>query len=175
MKAFEIINFTCKVASISSISRFACANVWSVRVLTMSIYVTFVGVCFAFVNIFQKKRKKEKRIKNFFFFYSKVIHVHVCEKSGILICNFLVSCDSQVGPVSQTAIFSNLFTLVQQRISKAYAINCSCFATRAQKTLYNQKKKERTKRNNPWPHSLVIPSSPVQFLSISIISKLTIA
>ena len=60
--------------------------------------------------------------------------------------------------------FSNLFTLVQQRISKAYAINCSCSATGAQKTLYNQKKKkERTKRNNPWPHSLLIPSSPAQF------------
>ena len=39
--------------------------------------------------------------------------------------------------------FSNLFKLVQQRMSKAYAINCSCFATGAQKTLYNQKK-ERT-------------------------------
>ena len=60
MKAFEIINFTCTVASISSISRFACANVWSVRVLTKSIYVTFVGVCFAFVNIFRKKEKKKK-------------------------------------------------------------------------------------------------------------------
>ena len=52
MKAFEIINFTCTVVSISSISRFACANVWSVRVLIKSIYVSFVGVCFAFVNIF---------------------------------------------------------------------------------------------------------------------------
>ena len=105
MKAFEIINFTCTVASISSISRFACANVWSVLVLTMSIYVTFVGVCFAFVNIFQKKEKKRKELKLDLFFYSEVIHVHLYEKSGILIYNFLVSCDSQVGPVSQTAIF----------------------------------------------------------------------
>ena len=62
MKTFEVINFTCTVASISSISRFACANVGSVRVVTKSIYVTFVGVCFAFVNIFQKK--KEKRENN---------------------------------------------------------------------------------------------------------------
>ena len=52
-----------------------------------------------------KKRKKEKRIKNGTFFYSKVIHVNVCEKNGILMCNFLVSCDCQVEPVSQTAIF----------------------------------------------------------------------
>ena len=64
MKAPEIIDYTCTVASISSISRFACANVWSVRVVTKSIYVTFVGICFAFVNICQKKQNKEKRMKN---------------------------------------------------------------------------------------------------------------
>ena len=61
---------------------------------------------FCIRQYFSKKRKKKKgkRIKNgICFLYSKVIHVH--EKSGILICNFLVSCDSQVGPVSQTAIF----------------------------------------------------------------------
>ena len=63
MKALEIIDSTCTVASIFSISRFACANVWSVRVVTKSIYVTFVGICFAFVNICQKK-KKRKREKN---------------------------------------------------------------------------------------------------------------
>ena len=79
MKAFEIINFTCTVASISSISRFACANVWSVRVVTKSIYVTFVGVCFAFVNIFQKKRKKEKRIKNGIFLNQKS-YMYMCVK-----------------------------------------------------------------------------------------------
>ena len=58
MKASEIIDYICIVASISSISRFAYANVWSVRVFTISIYVTFVGVCFEFVNIRQKKKKK---------------------------------------------------------------------------------------------------------------------
>ena len=87
-----------------------------------------------------------------FFFLFKVIHVHVygfMRFSGW-------TCKSN-------RYFSNLFTLVQQKLSKAYAINCSCFATGAQKTLYNQKKKERTKRNNPWPHSLVIPNLPVQF------------
>ena len=64
IKAPEIIDCTCTVASIPSISRFACANVWSVRVLTKSIYVTFVGICFAFVNICKKKKKQEKRMKN---------------------------------------------------------------------------------------------------------------
>ena len=62
MKASEIIDCTCTVASISSISRFACANVRSVLVATSGIYVAFaiVGVCFAFVNICQKKEKKRK-------------------------------------------------------------------------------------------------------------------
>ena len=144
MKASEIIDCTCTVASISSISRFARANVWSMRVVTKSINVTF-GICFAFVNICQKKRKekkKEKRMKNGIFFYSKVIHVHVYEKSGTLVCNFFVSCDSRVEPTIQTAIFQ-FFSLVWQRLSKAYAINCSCFPTGAQNTLYIQKK-ERT-------------------------------
>ena len=63
MKASEIIDCTCTVVSISSISRFACANVRSVRVVTRSIDVTFVGVCFAFVNICQKKEKREKNEK----------------------------------------------------------------------------------------------------------------
>ena len=79
MKTFEIINFTCTVASISSISRFACANVGSVRVVTTSIYVTFVGVCFAFVNIFQKKEKKRKVLKMGFFFIQKS-YMYMCVK-----------------------------------------------------------------------------------------------
>ena len=71
MKVSEIIDCTCTVASISSISRFACANMWSVRVITSSIYVTFVRVRFAFVNICQKKEKKEKRVKNWIWFLFK--------------------------------------------------------------------------------------------------------
>ena len=107
MKASEIIDCTCTVVSISSISRFACANVWSVRVVTKSIYVKFVGICFAFVNIGQKKNK-EKREKNekwdLCFIQKSYMHMYM-KKSGILICNFFVSCDSRVGPTIQTAIF----------------------------------------------------------------------
>ena len=111
----------------------------------------------------KEKRKKGKRMKNGIFFYSKVIHVHVYENSGILICNFFGFMRFSNWTCKSNRYFSNFFTLVQQRISKAYAINCSCFATGAQNTLYDQQKKERTKRNNPWQHSLVIPNSPVQF------------
>ena len=78
MKASEIIDCTCTVASISSISRFACANVWSVRVLTKSIYVTFVGVCEAFVNICQKNiEKKEKRMKMRFGFQKSYMYTYM--------------------------------------------------------------------------------------------------
>ena len=164
MKAPEIIDYTCTVASISSISRFARANVWSVRVVTKSIYVTFVGICFAFVNICQKK-KKEKREKNkkrdLCFIQKSYMYMYV-KKSGILVCNFLfhaiLGLDLQFKP-----LFFNFFSLVRQRLSKAYAINCSCFATGAQNTLYIQKKKERTIINHPWPHFLAIPNLPVQF------------
>ena len=113
----------------------------------------------------KKEKRKEKREKNekwdLCFIQKSYMHMYM-KKSGILICNFFVSCDSRVGPTIQTAIFQ-FFSLVRQRLSKAYAINCSCFATGAQNTLYIQKKKERTKINHPWPHFLAIPNSPVQF------------
>ena len=164
MKAPEIIDCTCTVASISSISRFACANVWSVRVVTKSIYVTFVGICFAFVNICQKKKKKkEKRIKNGICVLFKS-HTCTCmwkkvEYSfAIFLFHAILGLDLQFKP-----LFFNFFSLVRQRLSKAYAINCSCFATGAQNTLYIQKKKERTIINHPWPHFLAIPNLPVQF------------
>ena len=165
MKASEIIECTCTVASISSISRFACANVWSVRVVTKSIYVTFVGICFAFVNICQKKKKekkKEKRMKNGICVFSKVIHVHVYEKKWNTRLLFFCFMRFSGWTYSSNRYFS-IFSLVWQRLSKAYAINCSCFPTGAQNTLYIQKKKERTKINHPWPHFLAIPNSPVQF------------
>ena len=142
MKASEIIDCTCTLASISSISRFACANVWSVRVVTKSIYVTFVGICFAFVNIWQKKKRKEKREKNekWDLCFIQKSYMYMYEKKWNTRLQFFVSCDSRVGPTVQTAIFQ-FFSLVWQRLSKAYAINCSCFPTGAH-VIYT--KKERT-------------------------------
>ena len=116
-----IIDCSCTIASISSISRFACSIVWLVGVITSSVYVAFARVCFAFVNICQKKREKEKRIKMGFGFHSGAIHVHVW-KPRTLVGNFLVSCDSLV---------------------------CSYFATGAKNTIYKQRNKKRTKRNHP--------------------------
>ena len=40
-----------------------------VCVVTSSIYLTFTGVCFAFVNICQKKRKRREKIKNGIWFF----------------------------------------------------------------------------------------------------------
>ena len=62
-------------------------------------------------------------------------------------------------------------------LSKAYAINCSCFAKGAQSTLHKQKKKELTKINHPWPYFLAPCYSEFTcaILSTSSISRLTIA
>ena len=95
-----------------------------------------------------KKKKREKNEKWDLCFIQKSYMYMYVKKSGILVCNFFVSCDSRVGPTIQTAIFQ-CFSLVWQRLSKTYAINCSCFATGAQNTLYIQKKKERTNINHP--------------------------
>ena len=59
------------------------------------------------------------------------------EKTKILVCYFLVSCDSRVRPRGQTAKFE------WQTLFKTYAINCSYFAMAAQNTLYKRRKKER--------------------------------
>ena len=165
MKASEIIDCTCTVASISSISRFACANVWSVLVATSGIYVTFaiVGVCFAFVNICEKKEKRENNENGIWFSFKS----HTCTciwKKWNTRLQFLGFMRFSGWTCESNRYCSNFFTLVQQRLSKANAINCSCFATGAQNTLHKQQKKERIKVNHLWPHFLVIPNSPVQFV-----------
>ena len=91
------------------------------------------------------KKKREKNEKRDLCFIQKSYMYMYVKKSGILVCNFFVSYDSWVGPTIQTAIFQCV-SLVRQRLSQAYAINCSCFATGAQNTLYIQKK-ERTNYN----------------------------
>ena len=117
--------------------------------LHLSVYVLHSSISV------KKKKKKEKKRKekieknekwNLCFIQKSYMYMYM-KKSGTLICNF-VSCDSRVGPTIQTAIFQ-FFSLTWQRLSKAYAINCSCFPKGAQNTLYIQKKKERTKINHP--------------------------
>ena len=105
-------------------------------------------ICWDMFCIRQYLSKREKNEKRDLCFIQKSYMYMYVKKSEILVCNFFVSCDSWVGPTIQTAIF-HFFSLVRQRLSEAYAINCSCFATGAQNTLYIQKKKERTKINHP--------------------------
>ena len=56
----------------------------------------------------KKEKRKEKREKNekwdLCFIQKSYMHMYM-KKSGILICNVFVSCDSRVGPTIQTAIF----------------------------------------------------------------------
>ena len=94
-----------------------------------------------------KKKRKEKREKNekwnFCFIQKSYMYMYM-KKVEHSFAIFFVSCDSRVGPTIQTAIFQ-FFSLVWQRLSKAYAINCSCFPTGAQNTLYIQKRKNELK------------------------------
>ena len=50
------------------------------------------------------KKKNEKRIKWGLVFIQES-YMYMCEKSGILVYTFLVSCDSRIEPISETAIF----------------------------------------------------------------------
>ena len=83
-----------------------------------------------------------------FVFYSKVIHAHVYEKKWNTRLQFF--CFMRfLGWTYNSNRYFQFFSVVRQRLSKAYTINCSCFAMGTQNTLYIQKKKERTKINYP--------------------------
>ena len=71
--------------------------------------------------------------------------------------------------------FRNLFTLLQQRPSKAYAINCSCFPTGAKNTLFKQKRKNELKNKSSTTAFPCYSEFTCAILSISSISRLTIA
>ena len=115
-------------------------------------------------SISVKKRKKRENNENGIWFSFKS---HTCTciwKKWNTRLQFLGFMRFSGWTCESNRYCSNFFTLVQQRLSKAYAINCSCFATGAQNTLHKQQKKERIKVNHLWPHFLVIPNSPVQFV-----------
>ena len=79
----------------------------------------------------KRKRKKREKMKNGNMFLFKSQETR--EKKAETCCNF---------PVKSTRYFLNLFTLVQQVLPKAYAINhSSYFATGTQNTFYKERKK----------------------------------
>ena len=144
MKVSKIIDCTCTVASISSISRFACANMWSVRVITSSIYVTFVRVRFAFVNICQKKEKKEKRVKNWIWFLFKSHKCTFIWKKWNTHLQFFGFMRFSGWTCKSNRYFRNFFTLLQQRPSIRYKL--LLFSYGSTKHVIQTKKKERTKK-----------------------------
>ena len=139
---FETIDSTwrCTIASISSISRFASAHVRSACVNTSGVYVTWARVCFAFVNISQKFKKwnKEKRERSKSWDLVLLHEPYMYERNKILLCTFLVSCDSK----QSIKIFLSFAHVVE-----VYSTNRASFATRARDkfngTLSNEKNRNR--------------------------------
>ena len=74
LKAFETVNCTCTILSISNKSRFTWAEIWSVCVITRSPFVAFVRVCFAFINICRKFAKTSISLQLFVLSGSLVGH-----------------------------------------------------------------------------------------------------
>ena len=68
------------------------------------------------------------------------------EKSGKLVCNFLVSCDSRVGPVSQTAIFQ-IFTLWYSKDYLKHTLQTALVFRREHETRYMYKKRKNEMKN----------------------------
>ena len=108
------------------------------------------------ISVKKNKKRKERKMRKRF--YSRVKREKKVENLfAISWFDVALGLDLLVKPV----IFFNLFTLVQQVLPKGYAINCSYFATIAQKSRNKQGKKERTKINHPWPHFLAVPNAVV--------------
>ena len=60
-RLLKLLTVTCTIPPISDKSRFACAHVWSVCVITRSLLVAFTRGCFAFISICREIRKKQKK------------------------------------------------------------------------------------------------------------------
>ena len=175
LKTFEIIKCTCTSASISNISRFAWANVWSVCVIASRVYVAFARVCYAFVNIFQNKRKNREKNEKWDLVFIEESYKYMYEKSRILVCNFLVSCDSRAGPVSQTAILET-FSRRYCKYQLKHKLLTALIMPREHKTRHTNN--ERESRNEKKSSMTAFPcysEFTCAIFSISSISRLTIA
>ena len=172
LKTFEIIECTCTTASISNISRFAWANVWSVCVIASRVYVAFARVCYAFVNIFQNKRKKREKNEKWDLVFIQESYKYMYEKSRILVCNFLVSCDSRAGPVSQTAILE-IFSRRYSKYQLKHTLLTALIMPREHKTRHTNNERENERKEIIHDHISLLFTCAI--FSISSISRLTIA
>ena len=97
------------------------------------------------------------------------------EKSRILVCNFLVSCDSRAGPVSQTAILE-IFSRRYSKYQLKHKLLTALIMPREHKTRHTNN--ERESRNEKKSSMTAFPcysEFTCAIFSISSISRLTIA
>ena len=64
LKAFQTVDCTCTILSISDKSRFTSTHIWSTCIITRSLLVASARACAAFINIYRKIRKKEIKKMN---------------------------------------------------------------------------------------------------------------
>ena len=63
LKAFQTVDCTCTILSISDKSRFTSAHIWSTCIIIRSLLVASARACAALINIYHKIRKKEIKKK----------------------------------------------------------------------------------------------------------------
>ena len=64
LKAFQTVDCTCTILSISDKSRFTSTHIWSTCIITRGLLVASARACAAFINIYRKIRKKEIKKMN---------------------------------------------------------------------------------------------------------------
>ena len=94
------------------------------------------------------------------------------EKSRILVCNFLVSCDSRAGPVSQTAILE-IFSRRYSKYHLKHTLLTALIMPREHKTRHTNNERENERKEIIHDHISLLFTCAI--FSISSISRLTIA
>ena len=107
--------------------------------------MAFARVCYAFVNIFQNKRKKREKNEKWDLVFIQESYKYMYEKSRILVCNFLVSCDSRAGPVSQTAILE-IFSRRYSKYQLNHTLLTALIMPREHKTRHTNNERENERK-----------------------------
>ena len=94
------------------------------------------------------------------------------EKSRILVCNFLVSCDSRAGPLSQTAILE-IFSRRYSKYHLKHALLTPLIMPREHKTRHTNNERENERKEIIHDHISLLFTCAI--FSISSISRLTTA
>ena len=94
---------------------------------------------------FKIKEKKREKNEKWDLVFIQESYKYMYEKSRILVCNFLVSCDSRAGPVSQTAILE-IFSRRYSKYHLKHTLLTALIMPREHKTRHTNNERENERK-----------------------------